>query len=149
MLEFVILKMIKLAFNLTARLKLIENSKISIEVLIVDYVNIIKSKNVYKNLKTVSRSKPSDILIDNTEQPLAIEPQIKENESINKDESVDANVIKTPSAKEDIALSSNPLDGISTDITIDAIKASWNDIISYLLSILLILPPFYISLLMN
>ena len=127
-----ILKMIKLAFNLTARLKLIENSKISIEVLIVDYVYIIKSKNVYKNLKTDSRSKPSDILIDNTEQPPAIEPQIKENESINKDESVDANPIKNPSEKEDITLSINPLDDTSADITIDAIKTAWNDIISYL-----------------
>jgi DNA polymerase-3 subunit gamma/tau len=127
-----ILKMIKLAFNLTIRLKFIENSKISIEVLIVDYVNIINANNIYKKLKTDSRNEPSEPLIDNPEIIPVIEPQIKQNKNINKDESVEADEIKNPNEEEAVVQSLNPPDDVSSEATIDSIKAAWNDIISYL-----------------
>ena len=54
-----ILKMIKLGFALSARMKLIENNKVSIEVLIVDYISIIASNSSYDKFKDNSNLKGS------------------------------------------------------------------------------------------
>ena len=52
-----ILKMIKLGFALSARMKFIENNKVSIEVLIVDYISIIASNSSYDKFKNNSNPK--------------------------------------------------------------------------------------------
>ena len=126
-----ILKMIKLAFILTARLKFIENSKISIEVLIVDYVNIVNSNNVYQKLKTDSKNEHSNVLIDNPDPIPAVEVQIKQNENINKDENICINEIKNSDEQKVVSQPSNS-SHISNDTTIETIKASWDNIISYI-----------------
>ena len=54
-----ILKMIKLGFALSARMKFIENNKVSIEVLIVDYISIIASNSSYDKYKKNSNPKES------------------------------------------------------------------------------------------
>ena len=54
-----ILKMIKLGFALSARMKFIENNKVSIEVLIVDYISIVASNSSYDRFKNNSNPKES------------------------------------------------------------------------------------------
>tara|TARA_S200000501_G_scaffold115147_2_gene108196 strand:- start:31534 stop:33207 length:1674 start_codon:yes stop_codon:yes gene_type:complete len=54
-----ILKMIKLGFALSARMKFIENNKVSIEVLVVDYISLIASNSSYDKFKYNSNSKSS------------------------------------------------------------------------------------------
>ena len=54
-----ILKMIKLGFALSARMKFIENNKVSIEVLVVDYISLIASNSSYDKFKDNSNSKSS------------------------------------------------------------------------------------------
>ena len=59
-----LLRMIKLGFGLSARLKFIENSKVSVEVLIVDYINIISSNSLYDSLNIPSDNMISDINVN-------------------------------------------------------------------------------------
>ena len=54
-----ILKMIKLGFALSARMKFIENNKVSIEVLIVDYISIVASNSSYDKFKNNSNPERS------------------------------------------------------------------------------------------
>ena len=54
-----ILKMIKLGFALSARMKFIENNKVSIEVLIVDYISIVASNSLYDKFKNNSNPERS------------------------------------------------------------------------------------------
>ena len=54
-----ILKMIKLGFALSARMKFIENNKVSIEVLIVDYISIVASNSSYDKFKNKSNPERS------------------------------------------------------------------------------------------
>lgn len=54
-----ILKMIKLGFALSARMKFIENNKVSIEVLIVDYISIVASNSSYDKFKNISNPEKS------------------------------------------------------------------------------------------
>ena len=51
--------MIKLGFALSARMKFIENNKVSIEVLIVDYISIVASNSSYDKFKNNSNPERS------------------------------------------------------------------------------------------
>ena len=126
-----ILRMIKLAFSLSARLKFIENSKISIEVLIVDYVNIIASNSSYQNLKSNSDDKISDTLNTNPDPTSIISSKIDNEETLDKEKFMDKNEAENKSNHETVKNFST-LSNSSNNITIDQIKSSWKDIISYL-----------------
>ena len=123
-----ILRMIKLAFSLSARLKFIENSKISIEVLIVDYVNMIASNSLYDNLKIDSKNEPSDDINPNLELDSVEAPKATHTEALDKDKTIAKNEETDHTIDE---VSSNPSD-ISSNITIDQINTDWKDIIDCL-----------------
>ena len=99
--------------------------------LIVDYVNIVNSNNVYQKLKTDSKNEHSNILIDNPDPTPVAEVQIKQNENINKDENIGVNEIKNSDGQEAVSEPSNS-SHISNDTTIETINASWDNIISYI-----------------
>ncbi len=125
-----ILRMIKLAFRLSARLKFIENSKISIEVLIVDYVNMIASNSLYHNLKTDSNNESTDALNPDLESDSAEAeaPKTTNVETLDKDKTITENEVADNTIDEVSSGSSN----ISNSITIDQITTQWKDIISCL-----------------
>jgi len=155
-----LLKMIKLGFGLSAKLKFIENSKITIEVLIVDYINIIASNNIYKNISKVDSypenshvdiksnlDKSKDQTISEVSGSIEKEP-VAHNENKIKDkpsDEIEADKSKEPDEenpsseysheiKDDAPMAkSNINDNMaSLDPSIDTIKSNWKNIISAL-----------------
>ena len=155
-----LLRMIKLGFGLSARLKFIENSKISIEVLIVDYINIIGSNNLYENISgEPSYTETSDNNISSNEDKLKKEPATQVPESIEQvskpedkynskiessnvkkidknDDSATNNTHSETSSKNKENLTVEILDSkdsiASLDPSIDVVKSNWDSIISNL-----------------
>ena len=142
-----ILKMIKLGFALSARMKFIENNKVSIEVLIVDFINIISSNSFYNNFKRNSiengYEKENQIDLKQVESNIEIE-QVNED---SPDEASESNVLKNIDRPQ----SETPVEKVSHDKanhnyeqndntshstcksqalpSIDLVKSKWNEII--------------------
>ncbi len=139
--------MIKLGFALSARMKFIENNKVSIEVLIVDFINIISSNSFYNNLKRNSIENGYEI--ENQIDLKQVESNI-EIEQVNEDspdETSESNVLKNIDRPQ----SETPVEKVSHDKanhnyeqndntshstcksqtlpSIDLVKSKWNEII--------------------
>ena len=150
-----ILRMIKLGFGLSARLKFIENSKISVEVLIIDYINIIASNNSYQNIK----KEPPNIVNDNVDinsNKDKIDKNLqtqkpKDAKETSKIENKDDSKVKSPFMEEIVKNENSTLDHTlseskiidgdrttldvsdlqdTTNPSIDIIKSKWDMIIS-------------------
>tara|TARA_B100001996_G_scaffold134518_1_gene102386 strand:- start:7 stop:873 length:867 start_codon:yes stop_codon:yes gene_type:complete len=153
-----LLRMIKLGFGLSARLKFIENSKVSVEVLIVDYINIISSNSLYDTLNTPSDNMMSDINVNSNTgeidkkdiaQMIDTNVQIQETnknnpkvESPNKmeeDINVRSNLNSARGAVDseeksdsDIKISDSEHIINSLNPSVDLIKSNWDNIIANL-----------------
>ena len=145
-----ILKMIKLGFALSARMKFIENSKVSIEVLIVDYVGIIASNGLYDKFKDNSNpkesafdvkleSKQDEINIDsvqNHEKSGNIDDNLKELEHLDRNESQISNDgTNNDEVPHDYGNNKDTIHSESQNQilpSIDLVKNKWNEIIQEL-----------------
>jgi hypothetical protein len=151
--------MIKLGFGLSARLKFIENSKISIEVLIVDYINIISSNSLYESFNKPTDNVISDSNINSntgkiekkniaqmTDSEIQIpeideknNPKVESSDKIKENINVDANLNSASSVVETEGKSHSdinildPEDRIdSSSPSVDLIKSNWDNIIAKL-----------------
>ena len=145
-----ILKMIKLGFALSARMKFIENNKVSIEVLIVDYISIIASNSLYDKFKDNSNPKESasdlelepkqdEINIDseqNHENSGNIDDNLKELERLDRNESeISNNGTNNDEVSYDYGNNKNTIHSESQNQilpSIDLVKSKWNEIIQEL-----------------
>ena len=145
-----ILKMIKLGFALSARMKFIENSKVSIEVLIVDYVGIIASNGLYDKFKDNSNpkesafdveleSKQDEINIDsvqNHKKSGNIDDNLKELEHLDRNESqISNNGTHNDEVPHDYGNNKDTIHSESQNQilpSIDLVKNKWNEIIQEL-----------------
>ena len=145
-----ILKMIKLGFALSARMKFIENNKVSIEVLIVDYISIIASNSLYDKFKDNSNPKEpasnlelepkqDEINIDseqNHENSGNIDDKLKELERLNRNESeISNNGTNNDEVSYDYGNNKNTIHSESQNQilpSIDLVKSKWNEIIQEL-----------------
>ena len=145
-----ILKMIKLGFALSARMKFIENNKVSIEVLIVDYVGIIASNGLYDKFKDNSNpkesafdveleSKQDEINIDsvqNHEKSGNIDDNLKELEHLDRNESQISNDgTNNDEVPHDYGNNKDTIHSESQNQilpSIDLVKNKWNEIIQEL-----------------
>ena len=145
-----ILKMIKLGFALSARMKFIENNKVSIEVLIVDYISIIGSNSLYDKFKDNSNpkeaasdlqieSKQDDINIDseqNHENLSNIDDNPKDSERLDRNESeISNNGTNNDEVSYDYGNNKNTIHSESQNQilpSIDLVKSKWNEIIQAL-----------------
>ena len=144
-----ILKMIKLGFALSARMKFIENNKVSIEVLIVDYISIIGSNSLYDKFKDNSNpkeatsdlqieSKQDDINIDsmqNHENLSNIDDNPKDSERLDRNESEISNNGINNEVPRDYGNNKDTIHSESQNQilpSIDLVKSKWNEIIQAL-----------------
>ena len=145
-----ILKMIKLGFALSARMKFIENNKVSIEVLIVDYISIIASNSLYDKFKDNSNPKEAasdlelepkqdEINIDsmqNHENSGNIDDNLKELERLDRNESeISNNGTNNDEVSYDYGNNKNTIHSESQNQilpSIDLVKSKWNEIIQEL-----------------
>ena len=145
-----ILKMIKLGFALSARMKFIENNKVSIEVLIVDYISIIASNSLYDKFKDNSNPKEpasnlelepkqDEINIDseqNHENSGNIDDNLKELERLDRNESeISNNGTNNDEVSYDYGNNKNTIHSESQNQilpSIDLVKSKWNEIIQEL-----------------
>ena len=111
-----ILKMIKLGFALSARMKFIENNKVSIEVLIVDYISIVASNSSYDKFKDNSNPERSFV----SDQIDSKQDEINKNREQNFENSNDVS-----DNHKELKHSRTSESEISTDET-DHNKASYN-----------------------
>jgi len=154
-----LLRMIKLGFGLSARLKFIENSKVSVEVLIVDYINIISSNSLYESFNKPTDNVISDSNINSntgkiekkniaqmTDSEIQIpeideknNPKVESSDKIKENINVDANLNSASSVVETEGKSHSdinildPEDRIdSSSPSVDLIKSNWDNIIAKL-----------------
>ena len=145
-----ILKMIKLGFALSARMKFIENNKVSIEVLIVDYISIIASNSLYDKFKNNSNpieaasdlqteSKQDEINIDNMhnhESSGNIDDNPKELERLDRNESeISNNSTNNDEVSHDYENNKDAIHSKDQNQilpSIDLVKSKWNEIIQEL-----------------
>ena len=145
-----ILKMIKLGFALSARMKFIENNKVSIEVLIVDYISIIASNSLYDKFKDNSNpkesasdlqieSKQDEINIDNMhnhESSGNIDDNPKELERLDRNESeISNNGTNNDEVSHDYENNKDAIHSKDQNQilpSIDLVKSKWNEIIQEL-----------------
>ena len=154
-----LLRMIKLGFGLSARLKFIENSKVSVEVLIVDYINIISSNSLYESFNKPTDNVISDSNINSntgkiekkniaqmTDSEIQIpeideknNPKVESSDKIKENINVDANLNSASSVVETEGKSHSDINILdsedridSSSPSVDLIKSNWDNIIAKL-----------------
>ena len=150
-----ILKMIKLGFSLSARMKFIENNKVSIEVLIVDYISIIASNSSYDKFKSNSSPKESassdqidNNQIDSKQDKINVDSkqnfESSHNVSDNQNElkhldtsesGISNDETNNDKAAHNLEHNKDASDGVSGNQilpSVDLVKSKWNEIIQQL-----------------
>ena len=145
-----ILKMIKLGFALSARMKFIENNKVSIEVLIVDYISIVASNSSYDKFKNNSNPERSilndqidskqDEINKNREQNFENSNNVSDNNKELKHSQTSESEISMDETENNKASYNYEHNKDASDIvseskilpSINLVKSNWNEIIQQL-----------------
>ena len=145
-----ILKMIKLGFALSARMKFIENNKVSIEVLIVDYISIVASNSSYDKFKNNSNPERSilndqidskqDEINKNREQNFENSNNVSDNHKELKHSQTSESEISMDETENNKASYNYEHNKYASDIvseskilpSINLVKSNWNEIIQQL-----------------
>ncbi|MBV67079.1 MAG: hypothetical protein CMG26_01855 [Candidatus Marinimicrobia bacterium] len=145
-----ILKMIKLGFALSARMKFIENNKVSIEVLIVDYISIVASNSSYDKFKNNSNPERSilndqidskqDEINKNREQNFENSNNVSDNHKELKHSQTSESEISMDETENNKASYNYEHNKDASDIvseskilpSINLVKSNWNEIIQQL-----------------
>ena len=145
-----ILKMIKLGFALSARMKFIENNKVSIEVLIVDYISIVASNSSYDKFKNNSNPERSilndqidskqDEINKNREQNFENSNNVSDNNKELKHSQTSESEISMDETENNKASYNYEHNKDASDIvseskilpSINLVKSNWNEIIKQL-----------------
>jgi len=145
-----ILKMIKLGFALSARMKFIENNKVSIEVLIVDYISIVASNISYDKFKNNSNPERSilndqidskqDEINKNREQNFENSNNVSDNHKELKHSQTSESEISMDETENNKASYNYEHNKDASDIvseskilpSINLVKSNWNEIIQQL-----------------
>ena len=145
-----ILKMIKLGFALSARMKFIENNKVSIEVLIVDYISIVASNSSYDKFKNNSNPERSifndqidskqDEINKNREQNFENSNNVSDNHkelkhSHTSESEISIDETENNKASYNYEHNKDAIDSVSESKilpSINLVKSNWNEIIQQL-----------------
>ena len=122
-----ILQMINTSLKLSTQFKRIDNVKISIEVLIIEYINIINSNVTYENLKTNSPNISPDLSSIDEKPPIEIHKAKVDEVSEDKKTTENINLEQSPEAITD-----GITDKTKFKDNFHVVKSNWADILSQL-----------------